>query len=221
LGPLTNLAHAINQCETALENFGNIVILGGAKHGGNRTPVAEFNIWQDPDAAAQVLSSSLQPTLIPYDTFRTFNITQDDLDELSMNGTAVTQLIFPAIQLYAAAQTGLGGNTAITVPDVPSVMYGLDTTLGVGQSALVKIIPTANRQFRGQTVIGLDISERLPMIADDQELSDFTERLLNDPNFDFAAEVGLILAREPDNSTVVMDIKELQMHMLFMKALTN
>jgi hypothetical protein len=59
------------------------------------------------------------------------------------------------------------------------------------------------------------------MIADDQELSDFIDRLLSDPNFDFATEVGLIHAREPDNSKVVMDIKKRKMHKLFMKALTN
>jgi hypothetical protein len=59
------------------------------------------------------------------------------------------------------------------------------------------------------------------MLADDVELSNLTNRLFSDPNFDFEAEIGAILARGADNAQVVMDIQEQRMHSLFMRFLTD
>jgi inosine-uridine nucleoside N-ribohydrolase len=61
-GPLTNLAYAFQLHPELPGLLARVVLMGGAysltPHGrGNRTPVAEFNIWQDPDAAYAVFSS--------------------------------------------------------------------------------------------------------------------------------------------------------------------
>ena len=61
-GPLTNVAHAF-ECHPELpELLYKLVLMGGAygitPYGkGNRTPFAEFNIWQDPEAAHMVFNS--------------------------------------------------------------------------------------------------------------------------------------------------------------------
>ena len=57
LGPLTNIALAVQQCPDTMKTVGELVILGGAKFGGNKTVVAEFNFWQDPEAANIVLDA--------------------------------------------------------------------------------------------------------------------------------------------------------------------
>ncbi len=56
LGPLTNIADAYKKCPDVMATLARVVVLGGAKFGGNKTPVAEFNFWQDPEAADYVLA---------------------------------------------------------------------------------------------------------------------------------------------------------------------
>jgi len=52
VGPLTNIATAINKEPAILSRIEQLVIMGGAmREGGNRTPSAEFNILVDPQAA--------------------------------------------------------------------------------------------------------------------------------------------------------------------------
>lgn len=68
LGPLTNLSLALQRDPTWCDQVREIVIMGGAvAHPGNVTPVAEFNIHCDPEAAHRVFSSTLTKTLVPLD----------------------------------------------------------------------------------------------------------------------------------------------------------
>jgi len=65
LGPLTNLALAIRLDYQAMTKAGRIVIMGSAGLGsGNVTPVAEFNIWQDAEAAKIVVESGLDQIIL-------------------------------------------------------------------------------------------------------------------------------------------------------------
>jgi inosine-uridine nucleoside N-ribohydrolase len=62
-GPLTNVAHAFQLHPELPKRLASLVLMGGAygltPYGnGNRTPFAEFNIWQDPKAAAIVFDST-------------------------------------------------------------------------------------------------------------------------------------------------------------------
>lgn len=61
LGPLTNLALAIRMDYEAMQKAGRIVCMGSAGLGdGNVSPTAEFNIWQDAEAAKIVAESGLE-----------------------------------------------------------------------------------------------------------------------------------------------------------------
>ena len=73
LGPLTNLALAIGQTPELADGIERLVVMGGAFDVGGNTlsftspPVAEFNIWFDPVAAARVFAADVDLTLIPLD----------------------------------------------------------------------------------------------------------------------------------------------------------
>jgi inosine-uridine nucleoside N-ribohydrolase len=57
VGPLTNIAHALQRAPDLGEAIAGISIMGGGTF-GNATPAAEFNIWADPEAADTVFRSS-------------------------------------------------------------------------------------------------------------------------------------------------------------------
>jgi inosine-uridine nucleoside N-ribohydrolase len=68
LGPLTNVAAALELEPGALRKLRRVVVMGGAlREPGNVTPVAEFNIWADPEAAQQVCDSGLPQTWVSVD----------------------------------------------------------------------------------------------------------------------------------------------------------
>ena len=55
IGPLTNVALALQKEPEAFSRLGELVSMGGSfKSHGNCSPVAEYNYWCDPDAAAYV-----------------------------------------------------------------------------------------------------------------------------------------------------------------------
>ena len=65
LGTLTHLALAVRLDFEAVKRAKRIVIMGSAGFGtGNVTPVAEYNIWQDAEAAKIVLESGLDNLLL-------------------------------------------------------------------------------------------------------------------------------------------------------------
>jgi inosine-uridine nucleoside N-ribohydrolase len=58
VGPMTNLAIALNVFPDLASMVKRLVIMGGAyRRPGNITPHAEFNIWADPEAAQQVFAA--------------------------------------------------------------------------------------------------------------------------------------------------------------------
>ena len=65
LGPLTNLALAIRLDPEAVNKAGGVTVMGGAGFGGgNVTAAAEFNIWQDAEAAKIVLEAGLDQLML-------------------------------------------------------------------------------------------------------------------------------------------------------------
>lgn len=62
IGPLTNLALALEKDRGAFENLEKLVSMGGSfKSFGNCSPVAEYNYWCDPDAARLVYRTLGRP----------------------------------------------------------------------------------------------------------------------------------------------------------------
>src|SRR5205814_395018 len=71
LGPLTNLALAVERDAAAIRGAGRVVAMGGAVDvPGNVTPDAEFNAHVDPEALARVLDAGVRLELVPLDATR-------------------------------------------------------------------------------------------------------------------------------------------------------
>ncbi len=69
LGPLTNIARFLQAHADLTAHIAQIVLMGGAVGPGNASAVSEFNIRQDPEAAAMVLGSGLDIVMYTWDVF--------------------------------------------------------------------------------------------------------------------------------------------------------
>ncbi|HEY0599117.1 nucleoside hydrolase [Brevundimonas sp.] len=89
MGPMTNLALALRKAPGLAERLGPVAVMGGARsEGGNITASAEFNIWADPDAAAEVLASGCDAVLFGLDATHQVRATEQRIAALETIGTA-------------------------------------------------------------------------------------------------------------------------------------
>jgi purine nucleosidase len=87
LGRLTNLSIALDMDPNLKNTLKKVVVMGGTIFKpGNKTPVAEANIWGDPEAADHVFTSGLPVTMVGLDVTLKTRITQEHLDLLNRFG---------------------------------------------------------------------------------------------------------------------------------------
>ena len=218
MGPLTNVALAVERYPQAMARLGRLLILGGTKAKGSMTPVSEYNFWQDPQAAEIVLASGLPITLLIRDAFTAFELSQADLALICGEETAVPPILRAPLHQYTRLYTEVGGQTAATIPDLAAALVAVDPTFATTQPALVKVI-TADGLTRGQTIIGQTFSEQVTMIADDDEMGRLAQEAFQDPAFNFQARLAEILMREPANVDVVTAVNGSRMRDVFLNSI--
>ena len=102
LGPLTNIARAIEREPRLPGMIKELVIMGGSHfQGGNITPMAEFNFYVDPHAADIVFRSGVPITLAPLDITLQALMEEDWIQRFSGLGDIgnfVTQLLMPSLR---------------------------------------------------------------------------------------------------------------------------
>jgi purine nucleosidase/pyrimidine-specific ribonucleoside hydrolase len=82
IGPLTNIANFVTVYPDLCKNVKEIVIMGGGIFFGNTTPVAEFNIYADPEAAQIVFDSGIELTVFPLDVTHQTKIYMDEIEKM-------------------------------------------------------------------------------------------------------------------------------------------
>lgn len=215
LGPLTNLALAVQRYPEDLAGV-QVVGLGGTRHGGNTTPLAEFNAYVDPHALQIVLDSSLQVDLVMRDAFERVEVDGERfVAQLSAAGGPLGQLLARALAHYFQ-MAALGGN-APTIPDVAAAIYALRRDLGTATSALVQVV-TDEGYTRGQTIVADNLAYRVSLIASSDEMSELALRFTA-PDFDLETTIATILERRPDNAQVVLQVDGREMARLLEQTL--
>src|SRR6202166_4278994 len=91
IGPLTNIATALNLDSALAGLVRALVMMGGSLSGGNITPAAEFNIYVDPEAARIVFQSGIPITMVGLDVTRKTSLTEDHVRTLEATQNSVSQ----------------------------------------------------------------------------------------------------------------------------------
>lgn len=156
LGPLTNVARAIQRAPETMQRLGQIVIMGGAlRVPGNISPTAEFNIFVDPQAADIVLRSGIPLILVPLDVTQRVRLTHTWLCQQSQdNAQVLTQvlqeMLTPALRRHA---------DGIALHDPLAVAVALDAAC-VRLTTLPLWVET-----RGQHTLGMTVADQRPPAA--------------------------------------------------------
>ncbi|MCX9193821.1 nucleoside hydrolase [Carbonactinospora thermoautotrophica] len=146
IGPLTNIALFVALHPELIDRIDRLVVMGGAVGQGNITPVAEFNIWADPEAAHRVLTGSgLDICLIGLDVTQKATIDERGLAALRA-GSDRGGLLAEMIAGYADR-----GPDGWPLHDVVAVAAIIDPTLIRTRPALIEV-DTGFGIGRGQTV---------------------------------------------------------------------
>ena len=115
LGPLTNIAHAIQRDPNIVHQIVDLTIMGGSAHGiGNITAAAEFNIFADPEAASVVFSSGVRLNMIGLNLTHQVQMGLAESKRLESKNTVVSRAV---AELLLSYQTLIyAGNLSKTVP---------------------------------------------------------------------------------------------------------
>lgn len=101
VGPLTNLALALKLDPSISRKVKSVTVMGGSiNEGGNVTPHAEANIWQDPHAAETVLAAEWPVTLVGLDVTHRVVCTPEDFADLVGPAPVLGGFLNDAAQFY-------------------------------------------------------------------------------------------------------------------------
>lgn len=152
LGPLTNVATALARAPDIARRFARIVAMGGARQGGNETPVAEFNIHADPDAAARVLACGAPLVMIGLELTHRVLVTPARLALLRSRGGRAGAAAAGLCDFPARYRPERYGEPGLPLHDPCVIAYVLRPELFGGKSCAVAV-ETESELTRGQTVI--------------------------------------------------------------------
>lgn len=86
IGPLTDYALLLKQYPNVVENIAQLVIMGGNIGRGNHSPLAEYNIAGDPEAAQVVFQSGLKIKMAPLEIGNKAHVTQEQMTQIKNCG---------------------------------------------------------------------------------------------------------------------------------------
>jgi purine nucleosidase len=155
LGPLTNIAVALRQDPSIARAIAECIIMGGTGRGhGNVTPVAEYNLWADPDAAKIVFESGMPIKMVGWDISRTYAVLgPEDGAALRAMGTPLAHFcidIQRSVQQFALTTTKLDG---FDLPDPIAMAIALDPAVATDTAHCFVVIEAESDLCRGQSVV--------------------------------------------------------------------
>ncbi|MER5627936.1 nucleoside hydrolase [Streptosporangium sp. NPDC002544] len=126
IGPLTNIATLLRRHPGDRDRIREIVIMGGSTERGNHTPYAEFNIYADPEAAAEVLGSGIPTTWVGLNVSHQALVTTDVLDRIAALGTPLARVCVELLTFFGSSYHQTWGFEAPPLHDPITVAYLID-----------------------------------------------------------------------------------------------
>jgi purine nucleosidase len=152
LGPLTNIASAINKAPDIIEKIDQIVLMGGAYFEvGNITPAAEFNIYVDPEAAEIVMKSGLKITMLSLDVTHKALVTRARNDAFRALNTPAGLAVAQMTDFFERFDKEKYGSSGAPLHDPTVIAYLIAPELFSGRNINVEI-ETKSPLTRGMTV---------------------------------------------------------------------
>jgi purine nucleosidase len=153
LGPLTNLALALRKEPALAERLGPVAVMGGARsEGGNITASAEFNIWADPDAAAEVLATGCDVILFGLDATHQVRATGERIAALEAVGTPMADAAASMMRFSQRIEREIVGWDAPPVHDPCPVAWLLQPGLFEVRPCRIAV-ETESELTRGHTAV--------------------------------------------------------------------
>ena len=100
-GPFTNVAAFLLAYPQLKSKIHCISVMGGGVYEGNRTSLAEFNIWNDPEAAQIVMTSGIPVILSGLDVTHKALIRQDEFHLFREKNTPIHQFVADLLDFYS------------------------------------------------------------------------------------------------------------------------
>lgn len=119
-GPLTNIAVMLLAYPHLKSKIERISLMGGGITRGNMTPLAEFNIYADPEAASVVFSSGIPITMCGLDVTHKALVFQEDIEMFrsigNKTGIAAADMLDFFSKFYRENRLELDGGAALHDP---------------------------------------------------------------------------------------------------------
>jgi purine nucleosidase len=155
VGPLTNLALAL-ELEPALPSLvADVVIMGGAALvPGNVTAVAEANIWNDPVAARSVFAADWPIMMVGLDVTMTARFEDGHRSALAAGG-AVPAALGAMLDVYFGFYTPILGRPSCALHDPLAAAIALGTVVPTLAPIVTVEVDATDGPGRGQTLADL------------------------------------------------------------------
>ena len=159
IAPMTNLATALTRAPDIAEKIVEIILMGGSTDQGNHTAAAEFNIYADPEAAAQVFKSGIPLRMFGLNLCRQLLVTNAEVERLRAIGTPRAQRLAGYLEAYVRIRSADGS--------VPMPMYDPVVALYLEAPRLFQFQPChVAIELTGELTRGMTVCEfRVPRRA--------------------------------------------------------
>lgn len=140
IGPLTNIARAIEKDPEFVNLVEEVVIMGGAENGGNMSPHAEFNFWSDPEAAKLVFHAGFRKiTMVGLDATGCVFLSPTLREFLYLINTPISRFMHEITRVYADEHWRIEKKLGCELCDVLTIAYLLDPTVAEQVDAYVDV----------------------------------------------------------------------------------